>query len=362
MRSIYVADVGDGVCINGRTIAGKSIQIDCGSLQGGRMGFEGLERTLCKAYGRSVFILSHFHIDHYNGLLYASLASHHRWMRPPAIMEVYYPRIPDFKWKKEFILYLFTMNLRIFGSETGVMEYDFLKAVSRINDGKRFKYAPVSQGGIIDVNGAILEVLWPPMILEDKTALSAVRRALEDFKKALEEDKITRQLYERVAQSGVFEEYFEDHWSTEESIQQSDTYVHQRPEYRTKLPKVAIRANKSLREAANHMGLALCRDNQVLFFGDLEDFEISEVVNHLRSKKRRNFHVVITPHHGTHWNESLRGIKCFYSVSSVGRRLCSKLDPRFKEISERSLATWVNGDIVLPMSLTGRILSRLLWW
>lgn len=361
METIHVADVGDGLCVGIRTTAWETVQIDCGSQQGGKVAFDGLKRTLYKAPRRIAFVLTHFHIDHYNGLLYASLPSHHGWGLSPGIKEVYYPRIPDFKRKKEFILYLFTMNLRIFGSETGVMEYDLLKAITRINNGERPVCRPVSRGDVIETGGAALDVLWPPIAIDDRRALSAVRRALEDFERAMEEDEITRQLYERVARAEVPEEYSGKRWSSEEPIPWANANVEGRLESRGKLPDVVRRANRSLRQAANHMGLALFEDSRFLFLGDLDSFEISEIADHLHSRRRRNFYVVITPHHGTRWDESLREIDCFYSVSSVGSRLCSKLDPRIREISEKSLATWVNGDIILSMFLTDRIWSKLLW-
>ena len=98
------------------------------------------------------FILSHFHVDHYNRLLYAS---QHSSLRCFPIKEVYYPRIPEFKERGKFIVALFTMNLRIFGSETGVMEYDFLETIFKINGKMDFKYRPVSKGDIINIHGSI---------------------------------------------------------------------------------------------------------------------------------------------------------------------------------------------------------------
>jgi hypothetical protein len=362
VRSIHIADVGDGICIGVRTLVGESVQIDCGSQQGGELAFEGLKRTLYGAGGRTVFILSHFHIDHYNGLLYASLSSDHWRKGLPTIREVYYPRIPDFKQRTEFLLCLLTMNSRIFGSETGVMECDFLNAISRINQGQSFDYRPVSQGDVIDVGNGVLDVLWPPLTMNDERVLAAVRRALKDFERAMEEDETTRRLYKRVARAGVFEEYFERHHRREKPITDIKEYVGQGLESRAKLPDTVRIANRSLRNAANHMGLALFEDSRFLFLGDVGGFEIKEIVNHLRSRKKRSFYVIISPHHGTRWDESLRQIHCFYSISSVGGKLVSKLDRRIGEISERSLATWVNGDIVLAMFPGGRIGSKFLWW
>ena len=362
MRSIFIADVGDGLCVGVRTMSGQTIQIDCGSQQGSKVGFEGLLRTLYWTRRESVFVLSHFHIDHYNGLLYASVAGQRGRRGSPAIKEVYYPRIPDFERNKEFFYALFAVNWRIFGSETGIMEYDFLKAISRINRATRFYRRPVCQGDIIDVDGTVLEVLWPPKTIHEKGALSAVARALNDFERAREQDEITRRLYELVAEEGVFEQYFGQPMDIEESSKQAEAQVYREPEYRRELPQVVTKANESLREAANHMGLALFEDNRLLFLGDVEDFEITEIIDYLNQRRRQNFYVLITPHHGTHWDDSLRRLKCFYSVSSVGSKLCPKVVPGFKEISERPLATWVNGNIILTTSLKARVWWKVPWW
>lgn len=146
MNSIYVSDVGDGLCFAGHTIFGKTIQFDCGSsnkISGGKMAFDGLQRIIKNYHNPEVFILSHFHIDHYNGLLYAS--DKNQKTRPLQIKEVYFPRLPEFKEKEQFLLCLFTINARVFGHESGIMEYDFLQTLKRINS-VSFKARRVSRG------------------------------------------------------------------------------------------------------------------------------------------------------------------------------------------------------------------------
>jgi len=64
---------------------------------------------------------------------------------------------------------------------------------------------------------------------------------------------------------------------------------------------------------------------------------------------KTRFCVLIAPHHGTHWDNSLGKIKCLYSISSCGRKLCSKVDPSLKKIAKRPLATYVNGDVIVSV-------------
>ena len=362
MRGIYVTDVGDGLCMAIQTISGEVVQIDCGG-QKVKLASDGLGRILNCFYSFDVFILSHLHIDHYGGLLDTSINS--RRYPPFRIREVYYPRIPEFREKKEFLRDLFTMNMRVFGSETGVMEYDLLEAISRMNGGISFRYKSLSKGDLININGSIFKVLWPPSVIRDDRTLADVRRALNDFKRALEEDETTSRLYKRVEEEGLFQDYLRQKGEKSDFPENRGRFTRahsNKEEKRRRLPKAVEKANKSLRKAANHLGLALFEDNRLLFLGDTEKFEIKQIVIDLRSMGRKNFHIFLTPHHGTHWHSSLRQIRCIYSIASNGRKLCSKMKPHFKEISEMSLATFVNGDIVMPNFQMKRFWPILPWF
>lgn len=139
MREMYVADVGDGLCVAIHTGSGQVIQIDCGTRQKSEVAFRGWKRIINNFCSPDVFVLSHLHTDHYNGLLRASV-NRGRFPRLE-IKKVFYPRIPEFTGRNRFAKCLYTMNSRVFGNETGLMEYDFLKAVSEIAT-TSFGYAP----------------------------------------------------------------------------------------------------------------------------------------------------------------------------------------------------------------------------
>ena len=358
MRGVYVADVGDGLCMAIFVMSGEVVQIDCGGKKE-ESAFNGLRRILNHFFRSDVFILSHFHVDHYNGLLYASVNRHVYY--PFRVREVYYPRIPEFREKEKFLRYLFTMNLLVFGSETGLMAYDFLQTISRLNNSMPFWKRQLSKGDLIDVNGSIFEVLWPPAVIDDVKALSDIRRALEDFEKALQEDKETKQLHDYVKDEGIFRVYLEEGGERSEFEQRNYKSTYEKLK-RRKLPQVVQDANKSLMKAANHLCLALFEDNRLLFLGDTEKSEIKQIVGDLISRRREKFFIFITPHHGTHWHNSLRRIRCVYSITSNGSKLCPKMKSQFKEISKRSFATFVNSDITIPVYPMRRFWQISPWW
>jgi len=355
MRSMYVSDVGDALCMAIDTFFGETIQIDCGSQQGSEVALKGLMNIYNHFYNPDVFMLSHFHMDHYNGLMFASSKSSfpNTWR----IKEVYYPKNPNFPEKDKFMTCLFTMNLRVFGNETGIMEYDFLKAISRINRGRPFKYKPLSKGDVISIDETSYEVLWPPEEIDEKET-KAVRDAINEFNIAIEEDERLKELYERVKSEGIFRGYFEEglqKYSKENDKERENTHLSMNSEYKEKeLPAVVKKANDSLRKAANHLSLALLGGDGLLFLGDLESKEIKKVIDDLIAAGKKKFYTLVTPHHGTHWDNSLKNIKCIYSITSNGRRLCSHIKPEFKGISKKSFATHVNGDIAIPQFLYKR--------
>jgi ribonuclease BN (tRNA processing enzyme) len=324
MSGIYVADVGDGLCLGIATVWGRIVHTDCGSQDGAVAAFEGLNRMyggLARGLGPDAFVLSHFHVDHYNGLLYASA---HRRI-DSRIREVYYPRLPEFKRKEDFLCALFAINYRVFGDETGLMEYDFLRAIARMNQ-VPFVHTPVSRGTVVHLRGSRYEVLWPPEVLEEGRTLSTIEKALDAFDQALEEDQNTRRLYDLVREEGTFWAYLgEGTWEREPERTRTDQ--ESRGRARGALPFVVKRANESLRRAANHLSLAFFENSALLFLGDTESSEIRQIVRDLRTKHRTDFLTLIPAHHGTHWHKALRQVRCVHLVSSVGRRLCSRCDP-----------------------------------
>ncbi len=70
------------------------------------------------------------------------------------------------------------------------------------------------------------------------------------------------------------------------------------------------------RNITNRLSLAFYCDDEVLFMWDLEKEEINRVVRKLKNINKTEFYVLITPHHGTHWDDKLSEIRCEYAVAS----------------------------------------------
>lgn len=147
MNEFFIPDVGDGLAAGIYTTSGQSIEVDCGSQQAPEKSFEALTRIFPRT-----FFLSHFHTDHYNGLFRAG--PHF------GIRQVFFPRLPIFQDRKEFLNCLLAMANRLFGDISGSPEADLISEIRRISR-DRFSYRALSSGESVDVNGIRIEILWP---------------------------------------------------------------------------------------------------------------------------------------------------------------------------------------------------------
>lgn len=350
MISIYLPDVGDGLTAGIRTISNQNIQIDCGSQQYPRIAFEkGLSRI-----DPDIFILSHFHTDHYNGLFQAPPRKS-LFFRFPTIKQVFFPRMPEFKQKKKLMKCLLAMNKRVLGDTTGSMVVDLLGIISKINFGP-FTYQALSLGDTVRIGSSQFEILWPPRTIKEKETLKVIRDAISAFEDAAEEDECLHQILERIAEESEIKPYFSEDdevreiWKNgEDSINREKPVLNKEKQ---QLLKSVRKANSLLHHAANRLSLAFHQDNRLLFMGDLEEAEIKKVVQHLTKENRKHFIIMITPHHGTHWHKGLKNLHSWWALSSVGERLFHNIKAEFKSTCYNSLITYLNGDIEIPLHFT----------
>lgn len=353
MKSALIPDVGDGLSFTLGT-SKKTYQIDCGSQHKPKCAFKKMDRG--RYFFESepeVFILSHFHKDHYNGLLEPSRES--STYKRFNFNKVYHPRMPIFDRDEELAYALFTINKRVLGDKSGVPQRDFLQVISKLNRNQDFEYKSLSKGDKIEDE---FEVLWPPFRLEDGNIKKSVRSALRDFQTALEEDDITKKIYESLKKENIFERLRRRENSGEApAVDTAETY--KQIEFKSierELPSAVEDANESLRDVANRLSLAFEKQDDILFLGDLESYEIEKSLRDLMNQHDNlSYSLLLPAHHGTHWHDILDNINVDYVVASCGKRLHKYLELKYKDISELYFATQINGDVLLRIVVTGKL-------
>ncbi len=345
MTTVYVPDVGDGLAAGMRTLDDTRVQIDCGSQDDAEAALhKGLYRIEPEA-----FFLSHFHVDHYNGLLQPD---HRRPWLGPTIQQAFFPRIPLFRQRESFLRCMLAMDHWLMGDTSGSMAADFLSVLSQINH-TSFTYRSLCTGDTVCIGGSQYDILWPPRIIDDDATLKVIATAITDFNAAAREDENLRRILETIGERGEMRPYMVEERETGElpgcgeHAERRDDLP--RPFSKGDLPELIRRANESLRSAANHLSLAFHEDNKFLFMGDLEEHEIRHVVRILADKKRHHFFATITPHHGTHWHKDLRHIHTCCAISSIGAGLFRHLSLEYKSMSDICFITHLNGDVEVPV-------------
>jgi len=351
MKQVCVADVGDGLCLGLNYLNRDCMLVDCGSNNGARYALKGYQWLINTINRPNSFVLSHVHKDHYNGLLEILKR---KKMNPTVIDRVYYPKIPDFRRKNEFLRDIFCMNLFLLGEDTGIMEYDLLKIITKLNRDVSPYNVPLWKGKFINEGTYRFEILWPPQELVDEDVLKIIDDAISAFNAALDAEPDLKELLGRIVEEGVYRKYGEEE-SYRYNGEKGERWILKNKGKKRKLSEEIKKANKLLKKAANHLSLSFMLEDQFLFLGDLEEKEIKIVISELLHRLNRDFEIVITPHHGTHHHDNLNLINCNYAISSIGKGLFRHLKPIYKEISRNHMTTWIQGNISLlfyPKSLT----------
>ncbi len=369
MVGLFMPNVGDGLAAMVVGDHGERVQIDCG---GGPRSFRRRAALLSAELMRpDTFVLSHYHLDHYNGLVEAAALGSPRF----AIREVCFPRIPVLPGGlgKTYLRCALAMNeYLVLGNRSGSMAADLLHLLSRLNR-RPFSYRALAEGDEIKIDGEVFTVLWPPRAVAagSDEIVGSVRNAIEAFERAKEEDETLRQIETEIVKRRLVYPYLEGRgtWERREWEGPSSNRDPWRPiELARDLPPAVAEANEALRRAANRLSLAFASKGRFLFLGDLEPHEIQQVAEKLADREWDRFLVGITPHHGTHWQSSLEEIAFACLFTSVGPRLFDHLYPEYRRLTPWWFVTHVHGDLGIPPAgpwFTGGLptaLSNERWW
>lgn len=319
MERMLLRDVGDGLNLLINNNKYHYLTVD----------FGGDENIDCYCCFRDSFLLTHFHSDHYNGILKCSHL-HCGW----DLDFFYHPAMPSFTESIYFFMCLLTMNIRI--SRHHPLQNTILDLVKRINR-KPVNFRPVSKGDIIVCGNRKYEILWPPKVLTDEEVLTDIRRAVSDFEEAKKSDRRLEEIYHN-----IYNKY------SERDINSVDIIEHSEPipyEFEGELSEIVKKANKSLRKAANRLSISFRQDDNILFLGDLEKHEIECVVSDLVHNHNICYDILIAAHHGTHWDSSITSIKAEICLASIGQTLRKHMKYEYKSISNKLVRTDEWGDI-----------------
>jgi hypothetical protein len=349
MYAIRVISVGDGLCC---LLWPQEAMLDWGSQQGGTTASENVARLLSRPWeammyrGVRMFIASHYHTDHYNGLVMA-----HRgpWAPLFDVREVYGPGIPEFPRRETFLRAYFALNDYVLGNSSGSIEFDLLQCVRRAAGHSRFTFHPLYQGDLFGPEHHKLRCIWPPRELRGYAG-RAVDAALQRFNRAVREIPQLGELYKAAYTSTTLSVLLE---GGEFPIEAELEEKRQPGEPRSRLPAVVAEANAAFRRAANHMSLAFHADDHLLSLGDLPATQLTRVLTFLRTSGNTRYRYVLAPHHGTVWHRDMFSLFTQWVLVSNGPRLAKHLKSKLGEICGGIIETSRSGDIRVPF---------MVWW
>lgn len=358
---LFVADVSDGLCTGVRYFPSHEFaQCDWG----GRNlinAFDGYSRlsqylTCCKDSPQE-FLLSHYHADHYKGLVKASrLSAKKRQALNWEPDVIYLPGMPKVQKREEFYLALFTLNMYTLGDKTGSMELDLFNLIRKMRTkSPTFTYRFLYKGDKFKLSGEEHIALWPPRKITDDDLSDSIADTIDKFNRLKEENTDLKNIYDRIKSSNIVEDLIKNVSQEHEKIHELSDFIEKDDgvymEENFDIPQnnsaEINELNDQLRDVANHLSLAFYKVEDLLFMGDVSPQVIPNIVKQLQNSKHTTFNTIIAPHHGTYWDKSLLALTACNVLVSAGSKLSKGLQKQWYQVGKNVLSTHAKGDIRL---------------
>lgn len=319
--SIIVNPVGDGNCIFISNYTNKESAV----LDFGGNSIE----SLCKKQLEfvDIFILSHYHSDHYNGLVKFKNELNNKLH----IKELYYPILPEIS-DDPCLLHKFIFFAYCLGDESGCPEYDLSKLIQKLNqNNQNLKSTAVSKGDIINIGSSSYEVIWPPKQFssESNTTLSD---KINNIRNEINKNASLKVLWDEVDKKDFTDSTVVSlRKEFEEKKNDLDTYIIASKD--VKLEKTKKSIIEEIRKVTNCFSICLFKKNSFLFLGDLEGKQIKDCLSQLTYDTDSAYIPVkyfITAHHGTHYHDFCKYIKSAYVISSNGKSMKQYFKSEYK--------------------------------
>jgi glyoxylase-like metal-dependent hydrolase (beta-lactamase superfamily II) len=297
----------------------------------------------------NAIVISHPHRDHYRGLLgYANRRARGDAALLESGSEFFHPRIPDNTEARELLLRLAALDQVL----SGVPEYQLGWAVGQSCDGP-VERLPLAAGMQVQIADHEIDVLWPPLDLDSTSGarLAGLVRAYDDLARvaAEENDPRLREALEQVRERGPADALYS---IPEERQRERDTPSREIDDDGDVLEGRVNAQMQKLRLAitrgANCLSLAFATtDRRYVFLGDL-DRALHPAIAPLLADYEPV--VVVSAHHGTHFDPSLAQLRSRYVISSVGPPLSANVRSEYATMGMHlrtdqagDIAVWVDG-------------------
>lgn len=312
-------------------------------------------------YNADALVLSHFHKDHYDALV------SYAFNRTPRVLQnIQQLFLPIIVSNEQYVQDLFNKiiaqqilsqyNKRPQALVNIPIDAFIMILVGALTQRPLLTIRALHQGQTFSMVNQRYDVLWPSIDVIHRYR-DSIEEVLHEFNQVYEEDENMRIAIRTIRELGgsLWTEGVQRIEINHNQAQGILEDVYNRPEedwqrkVNQRFTDAQIKLNKKLARIANHLCLAF-RNNDWLFFGDLESNDLSNVMTYLNRQGWLHYNLIVAAHHGTHSNFSMHRLHTRYCIASQGDGLHdtnTEIQARaiYNSISISYQMTLNNGDI-----------------